>query len=198
MFTTPSKKNEKTTSSKKVYWKNMLQEMAHFESISVPSSGYTGSWWSVLVSIITVLTMLNKIKDIELEKVYSILNILDGTLGGTKNEIRGYDRHGGKHEVSYEENSAYTKLRIILIKCGIDHKVFKNVKLWKNMSLKEMFFIGKLKDNIKDICEKIGSNESKEALSYFNKVIKEHYKITSMFDSTLKGRRLFQINDSPS
>lgn len=172
----------------------LLLDMSESGGVSVPSSGLTGSWWTVTVAIITVLVMVDKIKNYDLEQTYRILNILDGTLGGVENQIRGYNRYGTKDDVTNEENMMYTRLRMILIKCGLSPKVFKTAKLTNNMSLKELFYIGKLKDNMNYLCNKIGTTQSKEALTYFNKVLKEHYKITSMFDTDLQGRRLSYTN----
>jgi len=197
MYKTPLKKNlfellssENAKPSDKKRWKELLLDMSGSTSVSVPSSGLTGSWWTVTVAIITVLVMVDRITNYELESTHNVLNILDGTLGGVENEIRGYNRYGVKNSVTNEENNAYTKLRLILIKCGISSKVFKTTKLTNNMSLKELFYVGKLKDHIHDFCNKIGTRQSKEALKYFNNVLKEHYKMTSMFDAGMKGRRL--------
>ena len=205
MYKTPSRKklfellySEDANTADKKRWKEMLLDMSSSGSFSVPSSGLTGSWWSVTVTIITVLVMIDKITNYELELLYNVLNILDGTLGGIENKIRGYNRYGAKNPVTSEENNAYTTLRLVLIKCGISSKVFKTTKLTNNMALKELFYVGKLKDNIHDICTKLGTSQSKEALTYFNKVLKEHYKMTSMFDIGMKARRLSYTNDETS
>ena len=176
MYKTPLKKNlfeflssENANTSDKKRWKELLLDMSGSSSVSVPSSGLTGSWWTVTVAIITVLVMVDRITNYELESTHNVLNILDGTIGGVENEIRYYNRYDVKNSVTNEENTAYITLRLILIKCGISPKVFKTTRLTNNMALKELFYVGKLKDHIHDFCNKIGTRESKEALKYFNK-----------------------------
>ena len=174
-------------------WKNMLLDMSQSGSISLPSSGMTGSWWTITVAIVSVLTMLNKITDKDLERMFTVLNILDGTLGGADDEIRGFTR-STKVAASYVENLEYAHLRRILIKCGISSDVFKSKQMTHHMSLKDMYFVGRLKEAVKEICDDIGTETSQDALTYFNKVFKEHYKMTSMFSSDMTGRRLSYTN----
>jgi len=195
MFETPKKKlynllnkNSSASSSDKKRWKELLLEMSDTRSFSVPSSGFTGSWWSPMIAVITVLTLLNKISNHLLNRIYILINILDGTLGGVEGQIRGYSKLDTGIQGGIEENLAFNNLRIILIRSGINKNVFKATSIEHNMSLKSMFYIGKLKDAIQDLCENSNSEESENALSYFNMVIREHYKLRSI--GIKDGRKL--------
>ena len=165
--------------------KSLLLQFPSSGKLSLPSSGNTETWWAITMAIASTLAIINKITTKRLKMLYDVMNILDSTIGGDSQSIRGTASGTWANEpVTREEQHTFIRLKLLMRSLGL-LDVFKTDQITRNMTAKQMFKLGNLDKKMKELCKNVEQGE--EAYAYFQSVLK--FTRRSRSDG-LTGRRL--------